>query len=427
MRKLVSVLILATMGSSALAQDSGVAVVGVEGYEIPLSPVALYRALGDRIVSGQDVIGNNRSNWSQVDSALPSSRIGVGVATGSDEATLLDIVRWGCREASGESRACMKVGLRQDRLIREGAEYAGVRFDATRVSQPVPAYTPPPAPPAPTYTMTTIDTQPLAPLSPAPETARVMESVASVASVVSARAEVVASPSAAMMVEPAPMEAMVEVDSDFVFATRLFAARGNYPPKDYAAYGLVAFRSQATADEADRQRHMHICEAFFATLTDSGSSDAPVTKQMVTVWPILAENPSRLPDYPENLLERLNTPVREEGMCDLAVTYYDLFMAKVAIKQVEAAQGAALPGAGPYLLAWSPGAKKGQRDAVVLVADLENVQSAADAREAFGIWREHIERDATLWEDGFTEPGLKVKLRKLLDRYGDQLMKFVTG
>jgi hypothetical protein len=49
-----------------------------------------------------------------------------------------------------------------------------------------------------------------------------------------------------------------------VIASRLFAGPDQYPPEEFAAYGILAFRSRASSQ--DRARHLMICEAYAATL-----------------------------------------------------------------------------------------------------------------------------------------------------------------
>lgn len=414
-RKFVSgsifTLAMTSIITGAFAQGSGVTVISNLGNEVALSPAQLYRALGDRLVTRRDVIGNSTLNWNQIDPTLPATRISVASNGKADEARMLDVVRQGCMIATSGSAGCAKVRLRTKLLIQDNIGYAEARFDPQRVSLPAPAYIPPPpaitastptttpstpATPEATYSYTTITSTPLPPLSPVPKP------------VVAVPARIVEAPA------PDPV-AVAETPSAPVFATRLFAQREDYPPANFAAYGIVAFATLATS--GDKERYKSICEAYFSTLIDSGSSDAEVERQMVTVWPIID-------DHPDGLIDRLNTEVREDGMCEDAVKFYDLAIARVAIRHAKLA-GIELSGPGPFLLAWAPGEKKGRKDVAVLVADLGGVKSEADAREALRIWREDIEGDPEFWKNGFSVLKLRAKLRQLVNRYGNDLMKFV--
>ena len=402
MRKFVSGSILAfavaSISAGAFAQGSGVTVTGSLGEAVSLSPTQAYRAFGDRIVAGRDTIGNNTLNWNQIDPALPATRIGLAINGAVDEATLLEVVRRGCMVSMPGSRGCAKVRLRGNLLGWGGFGYADARFDSTQVSLPevvvAAPYIPPPAP-APVQKLDPITTSPLPPPAPVPTASVIVEP-------------------AAMVAAPDP-EPMAPMSSEPVFATRLFAQREDYPPANFAAYGIVAFTALATT--SDEARYRNICEAYFSALIDSGSSGAAVESQMVTVWPIID-------DHPDGLIDTLNTQVREDGMCADAVKYYDLAIARIALRHAKMA-GVELSGPGPFMLAWAPGTNKGRKNAAVLVADLGDVRSQADAREAMRIWREDIEGDPDFWKNGFSALKLRAKLRQLVNRYGNDLMKFV--
>jgi len=404
-RNFVSALIVATAASNAFAQDSGVRVYGDFGNEISLSSVEVYRTLGDRIVSGMDATGNNARRWNQVDPRLPASLIADFDPQGLSADAILRAIREGCDAATGRSSVCQRVGIRRDLTFVDHAAVtpsipqtyvastvvAGSGGATTSiVTTELPAATPPPPPPPPS--------PPPAPVAPEPEPARV---------------EVV--PAMAMAVtEPEPM---VEMISDAIVATRHFAKRADFPPQKFAGYGIVAFKSLATP--GDRDRHIHICHAFFASLIDSGSSGTAVDKQMVTIWPIID-------DYDDDALDGLNTQALQDGMCDDAVQNYDLVMANVALRQAERA-GGDISGAGPFLLAWAPGETKGRTDTVVLIADFSDVESEDDAKEAMQIWKDDIEGDQELWNKGFTLVKLRAKMRRMVDKYGESLLKFIKA
>jgi len=202
-----------------------------------------------------------------------------------------------------------------------------------------------------------------------------------------------------------------------VYASRLFTGREGFPPEDFAAYGIVAFSTLATSE--DRDTYMAICEAFFSALLNSGDLAADASEQMVTVWPVDDRN---RPD----LTASLNTTRAQEGSCENAVEYYDIQVARGAIG--EAMQtGIELSGRGPFLLAWAPAGTKGSPDAVVLAADMSDVKTVADAKDVLRIWREDIEQDPDLWQNGFSVEKLRVKLRLIVDRYGEGLLRFMGG
>lgn len=420
MRVFVSVLaggLIVGAGALALAQESGVTVTDDIGAVISLSPGQVYRALGDRLVSGNDVIGNNTGSWSQIDPMLSSSPIRVTLPYGIDEETLLDMIRFGCREYSGSFGACSKVGLRRDILSGDGPRVA--RIDPERLQRALPAEqpamsvepAPPPPPPPPPDPVVVI------PSIRIPVEAVQIESIAGGASAPLVAPIPRPAPATPAPAIPAVAIAPQPVRQERIYASRLFLGRDSFPPEAFAAYGILAFQTLSTSE--DRQAYMAICEAFFGALLNSDDVAADISRQMVTVWPI---DDRKRPD----LIDDLNTTRAQEGSCEDAVEFYDIQIARGAIGDARQA-GVDLTGRGPFLLAWAPAAMKGHPDAVVLAADLSNVKTVADAKDVLRIWREDIEQDPELWEDGFSLEKMRVKLRQVVNRYGDGLLRFFGG
>jgi hypothetical protein len=344
-------------------------------------------------VTGTDTIGNNRINWKQVKPALPSAPISVTLLDAADEGILVGAIREGCLIAGGAARPCDRVRLRRDRLDFDGMRWAGAilepgmaRFEPG-IMQPaiLPAPPPPPKPPTPAHTTKAIQTVTL--------------------------------PAYVQTVDPAPVVVEAPVNTGRVQATRLFTGRDSFPPEAFAAYGILAFRTLSTSE--DKAQYVAICEAFFSALLNSDDVAAPKSAQMVTVWPV---DDRTNPDLPDTL----NTTRAEEGSCENAVEYYDIAIARGAIGEA-LSTGISLSGRGPFLLAWSPTAKKGAPDAIVLAADMSDVKSVADAKDMLTIWRKDIEGDPALWQDGFSAEKIRVKLRQIVNRYGDGLIKFLGG
>lgn len=208
--------------------------------------------------------------------------------------------------------------------------------------------------------------------------------------------------------------AAAEREGPRIRASRMFLGRDFYPPSAFAAYGIVVFPAKATS--SDFARHEMICEAFFQTLISFSDLGVPVAKQMVTVWPV--ERPELAAD--------LNREDGPEVACPRAVRGYDLLTALRAQRDAEAA-GAVLEGRGPFLLAWSPGSRKGARDALVMSHDLSDVTLSSEAKTIFAFWRREIEKDPELWENGFTLEALRFKVKLWLDRHGTDLLAFFGG
>jgi hypothetical protein len=206
---------------------------------------------------------------------------------------------------------------------------------------------------------------------------------------------------------------------DGVRASRLFAGPRDYPPKDFAAYGIVAFRFAAT--DANRTRYLAICEGFLAAIPAAADLEAqgvPLSEQMVTVWPV------RTRPMAEDLND--DSPARSSRTCETAVDGIDLATSLSAISAAKRAQRSAdFGGDGPYLLAWSPASTKGKRDALVLVFDLSDVTTVAEATRRFGDWAVEIENDPELWRGGWNIENLRITLRQLADKYGDAILQLI--
>lgn len=213
-----------------------------------------------------------------------------------------------------------------------------------------------------------------------------------------------------------------------VTPSRKFTGPGQYPPENFLAYGILAFPQRVTPDS--RQRHLMICEAYVSALPHSTElKGVPLSEQMVTTWPI--EN--------DELATRIdmNTPRKE--VCELAVDHYGLVIAKSALNDAEKAEAGdkeLIRGdtldfenlkQGPYLLAWAPGYKKGDSDALVLVLDLSRVNLPQHAKAIFIRWIREIEQDPGLWSNGWDIPAVQLKLRLWADDLGNSIVGWVIN
>jgi len=391
-------------GSTAVAQESGITVTGVQGGTVALSSAEAYRALSDRIVENGGIIVNSAVNWQQIDTALPPFWIELYLTDGGHRPALLEVVRRGCIEDSADKRACADVGLRDDRLIvgNIGAGLTGVaRFEP--MAQPAP---PPP--------LTAIPGQ--------YRTQTVANSAGNTTASVQYNVEIAAYTAPPEAPDPIIDMTMIQASpiaapAARVYATRLFAGRNRFPPEGVAAYGIIAFQTLATSE--DEATYIAICEAFFSSLINSTDIVRDSIVEMVTVWPIDDRDNPDLPDA-------LNTTRAGADSCAQAVEFYDIQIARDAIADARRA-GQYLTGRGPFLIAWAPGWQKGAPEAIVLAADLSDVQTIREAQDVLAIWRSDIEQDPSLWENGFTAEKLRVKLRQIVNRYGEGLLRFFGG
>jgi hypothetical protein len=206
-----------------------------------------------------------------------------------------------------------------------------------------------------------------------------------------------------------PPDAILPEPSNEILTTRDFLGPHDIPPVKFAAYGIVAFPQKAIS--ATLQRYMWTCQAFVASLPPVSSTLAPVEKQMVTVWPV--DNSS--------LAARLND--QGEAVCKEAVEHYDLSTGLIAIKEARTQERIGLSGEGPYLLAWAPSSLKGQKGAIVLIADLSSATTPQHFLSYFQKWREDIEQNPSLWRTGgWSEATLITVIRNWADKWGPLIL-----
>ncbi|MEY4354852.1 MAG: hypothetical protein RLZZ609_3093 [Cyanobacteriota bacterium] len=206
---------------------------------------------------------------------------------------------------------------------------------------------------------------------------------------------------------------------DKIKASRLFAAPGQYPPRQFSAYGIVAFQS-LPVDKDETNRYLSICRGFISAIPASSAllkQGIQYTEQMVTVWPLSMAT----------LANTLNKPSNEDGTtCPKAVRAIDLVTSRSAIKSASRdLRNATFDGRGPYVIAWSPAISLGKQRASVLVLDLSNVTTSAQSVEIFREWSDKIEQNPALWRKGWDMNGIRFALRLWADRWGPGILSFI--
>ena len=193
---------------------------------------------------------------------------------------------------------------------------------------------------------------------------------------------------------------------DIEEATSVFVGPHNYPPREYGAYEIVAFPSAQTSDT--RPRFIKVCEAYVATLPPASTATVSLDQQMATVWPVTT------PELAERLSRETDALARRNG-CGEAVDRYDLQTSLTALRQ----SGSRRPGNGPFLLAWSPASTKGKKDALVLVADLSNLETDQEFLARFQSWRDDIESNPEIFKQQWTVDRLVTTIRNWADHWGN--------
>ena len=196
-----------------------------------------------------------------------------------------------------------------------------------------------------------------------------------------------------------------------VSATRGFSGPTQFPPHEFSAYGIVAFKRRASS--FDRDRHLMVCQAYLAGLPHTSEvSDTP-EGQMVTIWPIEDDNNA----------DRLNALGRDE-ICEDAVEHYGLVQAQNALRILEQYSPGGgsydLDARGPFLIAWAPTNKILEEGSAALVLDLSDADSYEEIIGWMDRWRERIQENEEMWSSGFDETAGWDKLRGILRDFFDE-------
>lgn len=196
-----------------------------------------------------------------------------------------------------------------------------------------------------------------------------------------------------------------------VKASRIFGGPDEYPPTDFAAYGIVAFPAKVSS--YDKERHLMMCEAYASVILPAAASPVSRKHQMTTVWPVDTVASARRA-----------TKARRKDTCNAAVENYGLATSLKAIRMAKVT-GAKVDGRGPFLIAWSPPTSMGQESAVVLFANLSDVADYETATEVMSRWVSDIETNPELWKDGGFDSGVRATVRRWADHYGPMLLTVI--
>ncbi|MBT9386400.1 hypothetical protein KM176_21210 [Pseudooceanicola sp. CBS1P-1] len=214
--------------------------------------------------------------------------------------------------------------------------------------------------------------------------------------------------------------------AEFV-ASRAFVAPEQFPPSNFAGYGVLVFTTRPERPAARARFHM-FCQAFhqsFSTpdivLRVTGND---IDMQVVTVLPL----------SDEAAVKEANEAADAETACAIAARRYDIETALQARRDAKAASDLAAwsgisldDGRGPWLLAWNPGKTKGKPDALVLAVNLSNTESPDQAIEDFRAWREDIELNPQFWRRGFDPELVRRVTQRWLDRRLPMVLSLLSG
>jgi hypothetical protein len=205
-------------------------------------------------------------------------------------------------------------------------------------------------------------------------------------------------------------------------ATRIFAGPSEYPPQDFGAYAIVAFKSGA--DASDRERYLMFCKAYSLSIPESNGADAPRENQLVTVWPVATADLAKQ-------VTAMNDMNDMNGRCEIAVSGYGNTTALRAIanarKVSQDVRTALKYERGPFLLAWNPATAYGEENALILRMDLSNINDMTAAKRNFEFWVQQIETRPELWQDEWQQESIRQRIADSADRYGQIIIDFFGG
>lgn len=201
-------------------------------------------------------------------------------------------------------------------------------------------------------------------------------------------------------------------------ATRIFAGPGDFPPENYGAYAIIAFKSGPLA--TDLERYIMICDAYRSSIPEAILSIVPEERQLVTVWPVSSDT----------IAAEINKQ-NDEEKCSTSANNYGLATALQAIRHArvvdsDLAQDLAR-NRGPFLLAWSPASMKGQEDALILRLDLSNVDTPNQAKSRMEFWVQQIEMHPERWSNDWQHQTIREIVSELADSFGEEIISFFGG
>jgi hypothetical protein len=178
------------------------------------------------------------------------------------------------------------------------------------------------------------------------------------------------------------------------------------PPPEAGAYGIVVFQSKLTP--ANKTKLMMVYNSFISFFPRSETSNVPISDRMITIWPL---------DDPD-------ADQAKADDCDFILNHYDLNASESAINDARV-QHATFDGEGPYLVGWSPSNSRGVPDKLVLVIDMsaDNNQTMIDHKFLF--WKNEIVEDPSLWRSGWSLDDVRVLIKDLSDRYGEDMLSAI--
>ena len=200
-------------------------------------------------------------------------------------------------------------------------------------------------------------------------------------------------------------------DGGPLLPVRAYLRAKDIPPPGVGAYGLVVFHSRPTP--ANREKLLRVCKSFVAYFPRSEETSAPLSDQMVTIWPTV----------------HADAPEIQRDDCDYAIDHYDLVASESAINDATIQHGN-FRGEGPFLVGWSPSNARGVPSSLVLVIDMSSENTQAEIDHAFQFWKNEIVEDPSKWRNGWSVERIRVSLQLFADTYGPAMMdsiKFFGG
>lgn len=231
-----------------------------------------------------------------------------------------------------------------------------------------------------------------------------------------------AAPSAPATAAPAPRPRPPRLDGappdNEAIATRLFVPPDYALPKGYGAVAVLVF-IEPPQDELTRLRYIQVCESYMSVLPDADAvyRERPQLAQMVTLWP--------REDIAAPLSFKLKSFSQLGPACAAAVENYAYLAAGGWLAKLPRQARFGADRRGPFLIAWAPPSAVGRANVPILTFDLSDFEQSGTIRTAFRWWRQEIEENPSLWENGWDLTRWKLNTQAMADNYATRILAAV--
>jgi hypothetical protein len=181
---------------------------------------------------------------------------------------------------------------------------------------------------------------------------------------------------------------------------------GETASQGFGAYGYLLFTKEP--NDETRARYELICDSYLRNFEPrSAYGGKKPGSLMITYW-MLTTTHAETSDA--------------ESDCKQLLGKYDYARAYEMVSAISK-----LTSPGPVLVAWEqPYASDTTLKEDALILDMSDF-SNEDLDRAFGIWKDRITKDPSVWKKGFNVVLVREAFRNLIEKYGDKIVALVKA